>query len=178
MAQLFRDRLTSDDPLADYPDRMAADGFEPSRLAGFLTGSIDVVLRVPGDGGGEGRDSGHDRYLVVDYKTNWLGRWPPQPRTPLSAWDYRPVALPAAMIEAHYPLQALLYQVALHRFLRWRVPGYDPDRDLGGVLYLYLRGMCGPDTPCWQGFPAASSVGGPGRVGGGTVRFAGHRGAE
>ncbi len=30
------------------------------------------------------------------------------------------------MVEAHYPLQALLYAVALHRYLRWRQPGYDP----------------------------------------------------
>ena len=52
-----------------------------------------------------------------------------------------------AMIEAHYPLQALLYSVALHRFLRWRQPGYDPDVHLGGVLYLFVRGMCGPESP-------------------------------
>ncbi len=51
------------------------------------------------------------------------------------------------MIAAHYPLQALLYSVALHRYLRWRLPGYDPERHLGGVLYLFVRGMCGPDTP-------------------------------
>ena len=48
------------------------------------------------------------------------------------------------MLEAHYPLQALLYAVALHRYLRWRQPGYDPDLHLGGVLYLFLRGMSGP----------------------------------
>ena len=48
------------------------------------------------------------------------------------------------MVEAHYPLQALLYAVALHRYLRWRQPGYDPDVHLGGVLYLFLRGMSGP----------------------------------
>ena len=53
-----------------------------------------------------------------------------------------------------YPLQALLYLVALHRFLRWRQPGYDPERHLGGVLYLFLRGMCGPDTPTEDGLPA------------------------
>lgn len=53
----------------------------------------------------------------------------------------------AAMTAAHYPLQALLYQVALHRLLRWRQPGYDPEVHLGGVLYLFLRGMAGPDTP-------------------------------
>ena len=42
---------------------------------------------------------------------------------------------------AHYPLQALLYVVALHRYLRWRLRGYDPDVHLGGVLYLFVRGM-------------------------------------
>ena len=47
------------------------------------------------------------------------------------------------MQRAHYPLQALLYTVALHRYLRWRLPGYDPDAHLAGVLYLFLRGMIG-----------------------------------
>ena len=63
------------------------------------------------------------------------------------ARGYRPAVLPTAMIGAHYPLQAMLYCVALHRFLRWRQPGYDPDTHIGGVLYLFLRGMTGPDTP-------------------------------
>ena len=27
------------------------------------------------------------------------------------------------------------------------MPGYDPDRNIAGVLYLFLRGMAGPDTP-------------------------------
>ena len=51
-------------------------------------------------------------------------------------------------------LQALLYTVVLHRYLRWRQPGYDPATHLGGVLYLYLRGMCGPETPVLDGHPA------------------------
>ncbi len=51
------------------------------------------------------------------------------------------------MRRSHYVLQALLYTVVLHRFLRWRLPGYDPERNLAGVLYLFLRGMSGPDTP-------------------------------
>ena len=80
-------------------------------LRGYLTGSIDAVLRVGG------------RYLVVDYKTNRLGA----PDEPLTAWDYRADAMAEAMLHAHYPLQALLYEVALHRYLRWRLPGYDPD---------------------------------------------------
>ena len=63
---------------------------------------------------------------VVDYKTNWLGPIGPDGREPLLAGHYTPQRLAAAMIDAHYPLQALLYSVALHRFLRWRQRGYDP----------------------------------------------------
>ena len=47
----------------------------------------------------------------------------------------------------------MLYSVALHRFLRWRQPGYDPAVHIGGVLYLFVRGMSGPDTPLVDGQP-------------------------
>jgi exodeoxyribonuclease V beta subunit len=43
--------------------------------------------------------------------------------------------------------------VALHRFLRLRMAGYDPERHLAGVLYLFVRGMAGPDTPVVDGSP-------------------------
>ncbi len=71
----------------------------------------------------------------------------------LTAADYTPARLAEAMLESDYPLQALLYSVALHRYLRWRQPGYAPEQHLGGVLYLYLRGMCGPQTPVVDGQP-------------------------
>ncbi len=117
-------------------------------LRGYLTGSVDVVLRL------RPHDGDEPRYLIVDYKTNWLG-----PREePLTSWSYRPEALDAAMGHSDYPLQALLYAVVLHRFLRWRQPGYDPERHLGGVLYLYLRGLCGPDTPSVDGQPCGVFV--------------------
>jgi exodeoxyribonuclease V beta subunit len=58
-----------------------------------------------------------------------------------------------AMLHSHYPLQAMLYSVVLHRYLRWRLPDYDPERHLGGILYLYVRGMCGPQTPVVDGQP-------------------------
>ena len=64
------------------------------------------------------------------------------------------------MHRAHYALQALLYTVALHRYLRWRLPGYDPDRHLAGVLYLFLRGMAGPARLPSTGRRAACSPGG------------------
>ena len=91
----------------------------------------------------------HQRFLVVDYKTNRLGT----PGEPLTAADYRPEVLAAAMAHSSYPLQAMLYAVVLHRFLRWRLADYDPEQHLGGVLYLYVRGMCGPDTPRVDGEP-------------------------
>ena len=145
VAALLRTHLPDTDPLAGYADVLGTPPLAPSPLRGYLTGSIDAVLRLGGPS--------DPRYLVVDYKTNWLGPVGPDGPQPLTAAHYAPPVLAQAMIAAHYPLQALLYTVALHRFLRWRQPGYDPDRHLGGVLYLFLRGMCGPDTPRVDGVP-------------------------
>jgi len=131
--------LGDDDAFAAYPAALAelAQADPSARpLRGYLTGSIDMVLRVTGD-------DGAPRFLVVDYKTNRLGAFD----TPLTAYDYRPEATVDAMLHAHYPLQLVLYLVALHRYLTWRLPGYDPDVHLGGGLYLFVRGMCGPATP-------------------------------
>jgi exodeoxyribonuclease V beta subunit len=129
IADLLERHLDADDPLAAYPARLRGPGLSPV-LRGYLNGAIDLVGRLP-DG----------RFAVIDYKSNLLGGDPP------SAFDYRPAALAVAMRRAHYPLQALLNLVALHRYLRWRLPGYDPDRHLAGAGYLFLRGMIGEDTP-------------------------------
>jgi exodeoxyribonuclease V beta subunit len=128
IAALIRKQLPDDDPLAGYPELL--DTVDAPPLRGFLTGSIDAVLRLPGP-----------RYVVVDYKTNRLARGD------LTALHYTREAMAAEMMRAHYPLQALLYGVALHRYLRWRQPGYDPARHLGPIAYLFVRGMVGPQTP-------------------------------
>ena len=134
VGELLRLHLPAGDPLAPYADRLMSAGLGGQSLRGYLAGSIDVVLRVP-----------QARYVVADYKTNHLGD---------TAADYSFPRLVEAMLHSDYPLQALLYTVVLHRFLRWRVSGYDPARHLGGVLYLFLRGMCGVDTPVYEGNPA------------------------
>jgi exodeoxyribonuclease V beta subunit len=136
LAELMRQHLPAGDPFVEYPDRLEADGITATRLLGYLAGSIDAVLRVG--------DPERPRFLVVDYKTNWLG---PADTGELTAASYAPVAMAAEMLHAHYPLQALLYCVALHRYLRWRLPGYEPVAHFGGVQYLFVRGMCGPQTP-------------------------------
>ena len=123
------------DELLEYGHHLAS-ALAVTELAGWLTGSIDAVFRV-----GAADDQ---RFVVVDYKSNRLHR--PDAVDPLSA--YRPDVLGEAMTHSHYPLQAVLYCVALHRFLSWRLgPRYDPHRHLGGVAYLFVRGMVGADTP-------------------------------
>ena len=133
VGELLRAHLPADDPVAPYVDRLTSAALGNQSLRGYLSGSIDAVLRLP-----------DQRYLVVDYKTNYLGD---------NAADYNHARLAEAMLHSDYPLQALLYTVVLHRFLRWRVPNYDPAQHLGGVLYLFVRGMCGADTPVIDGQP-------------------------
>lgn len=142
VGRLFAAHVHADDLLAGYAARLTDESLGRQSLRGYLSGSVDAVLRIPSG-------AGH-RYVVVDYKTNWLG----ENDRPLTSADYTPARMAEAMLHSDYPLQALLYCVVLHRFLRWRQPGYQADEHLGGVLYLFLRGMCGPETPVVGGHPA------------------------
>ncbi|MEW8508519.1 MAG: exodeoxyribonuclease V subunit beta [Candidatus Thiodiazotropha sp.] len=87
---------------------------------GYVKGFIDLVFEVDGC------------FYLADYKSNWLGN---------RYADYHPQAMQAAMVEHHYPLQYLLYTLALHRYLKLRLPDYAYERHFGGVYYLFLRGM-------------------------------------
>jgi exodeoxyribonuclease V beta subunit len=89
-------------------------------LNGMLTGFADLIFEFDG------------RYHLLDYKTNRLG-------ASLSA--YRGAELDAAMRAHHYPLQALLYTIALHRYLCQRLPGYAAETHLGDSWYLFLRAI-------------------------------------
>ena len=96
-----------------------------SDIDGFLHGFIDVVARHG------------ERWYVMDYKSNWLGD---------SIHAYSGEAVQAAMDAHGYAAQYLFYLTALHRFLRLRLPDYDYERHIGGVFYLFVRGMS-PDMP-------------------------------
>ena len=97
----------------------------PSGIDGFLHGFIDVVARHG------------ERWYVMDYKSNWLGD---------NIHAYSGQALLDAMGAHGYAAQYLFYLTALHRFLRLRLPDYDYERHIGGVFYLFVRGMS-PDMP-------------------------------
>jgi exodeoxyribonuclease V beta subunit len=126
------------------------------RLAGFLTGSIDLVFRAPAS-------DGTSRWFVADYKSNRIdpkrtGRCVPQ--------GFARSDMTAEMARHDYFLQYHLYTVALHRYLRWRLPDYDYDEHMGGVYYLFFRGMIGTDTEregshvhgCWFDRPSRTVV--------------------
>ena len=87
------------------------------RLEGLLTGRIDLIYQAEG------------RFHVLDYKSNRLP-------------DYGPESVARAIREGEYDLQYLIYSLALHRWLRFRLGAdYDPARHLGGVRYLFCRGL-------------------------------------
>jgi exodeoxyribonuclease V beta subunit len=72
------------------------------------------------------------RYYLVDWKSNHLGYRPE---------DYSRERLKDEMTRKLYPLQYLLYTVALNRYLSKRVEGYDYHEHFGGALYFFLRGV-------------------------------------
>ena len=149
IGQILLDESPLDDPFRPFARQLAGD-MANLQLAGWMHGSIDAVLRVP-DPVAQAAGLAHPhRYLVVDYKTNRLH--PIEAHNPID-W-YGPGELVAAMEHSRYPLQALLYSVAVHRYLRWRLGRtYEPERHLGGTGYLFLRAMVGPDTPRVGGVP-------------------------
>lgn len=110
--------LTEFASLPDFAAQLRRLNFHASE--GFLKGFIDLVFQYEG------------RFYIVDWKSNWLGN---------RAEDYHRVALEREMTAKLYPLQYLLYTVALHQYLTLRLPGYDYSTHFGGVLYLFLRGI-------------------------------------
>ncbi len=87
------------------------------KLEGLMTGLIDLTYRHDG------------RWYVLDYKSNRLP-------------GYSPAQLDEAMAHSEYDLQALIYTLALHRWLRFRLgDAYDYARDFGGARYLFCRGL-------------------------------------
>ncbi|MEO5347326.1 MAG: exodeoxyribonuclease V subunit beta [Magnetococcus sp. YQC-9] len=89
-------------------------------LHGLLKGFMDLVFEHQG------------RYYLIDYKSTWLGP---------DAAAYTPEAMRAEMLHARHELQGVLYLYALHRQLRARLVDYQPERHLGGALFLFVRGL-------------------------------------
>ena len=124
VAGLARSRLAACLAAHGYPAPFEASAGDGGRkhppIDGFLRGFVDLTVEHGG------------RWYIIDYKSNWLGA---------DSASYDPTALRRATFAGGYPLQYLIYLVALHRHLGTRLAGYDYERHIGGVFYLFLRGM-------------------------------------
>lgn len=101
-----------------YPARLSELGSQA--LHRYLRGYIDLLFEW------------EHRWYVADYKSNSL-----------RAYDADTVT--EAVQREHYLLQAQLYTAAVHRYLTQRVRGYDPEAHWGGALFVFMRGMTGPE---------------------------------
>jgi len=110
------------DALAKRYDPLSANcpPLDFQQVQGMLKGFIDLVFCWQG------------KFYLLDYKSNWLGE---------SSAAYTRPAMEQAMAEHRYDLQYQLYTLALHRYLRHRLPGYSYQHHFGGVIYLFLRGV-------------------------------------
>jgi exodeoxyribonuclease V beta subunit len=96
-----------------------AGSLQFSPVKGMLMGFMDMVFEQEG------------RYYLLDWKSNHMGN---------SLEGYGEDAMMQAMQKNHYPLQYLLYTVALNRYLSLRVKNYSYSSHFGGVIYVFLRG--------------------------------------
>ncbi len=93
----------------------------PPGRRGLLNGFVDLVFRHNG------------RYSIVDWKSNALP-------------GYAGAEVLASMEEHEYTLQFRIYALALAAWLERCLPDFSPERHLGSVYYLYVRGLNGTDT--------------------------------
>jgi exodeoxyribonuclease V beta subunit len=138
VGRVFAEILPDTDPFrrCGYTAELGGPTFNIP-LAGLINGSIDAVLRIRGGAGGR------PRLVIADYKTNKLHR--ADAARPEEA--YAPDLLVEAMTDHHYPLQAAVYGTAIYRMLRWKLRDPDPSDCIAGIVYAFVRGTRGADTP-------------------------------
>ncbi len=115
-------KITEDVFKKDIFEKLKNRKLNKLTLDGFTTGTIDLVSAFKG------------KYYVMDYKSNYLGN-------DTYAYLSKYVTLSVFDRTTRYDIQFLLYTLALHRFLKTRIKDYDYDTHIGGICYLYLRGM-------------------------------------
>ena len=125
--------------IRDKKNSSAISAPAPARIEGFLKGFIDLIFEFDG------------RFYIVDWKSNSLGH---------RVEDYSPAALRREITERGYDLQYHLYAVALDKYLRARLAGYDYEKHFGGIRYIFLRGVTPkqPELGIFRDRPAAEKI--------------------
>jgi exodeoxyribonuclease V beta subunit len=122
----FYAKVVQDNKLSYIPD---LPDLKKSNFKGFMKGSLDLVAKFTTKQG--------DKFFMIDYKSNYLGD---------SFGDYTQDSILKSIFEARYDVQILFYSLALYRFLKCTLHDFSYEKDFGGVMYLYLRGMNSNDT--------------------------------
>lgn len=122
----FYAKVVQDNNLSHIPD---LPDLKKSNFKGFMKGSLDLVAKFTTKHG--------DKFFMIDYKSNYLGD---------SFGDYTQDSILKSIFEARYDVQILFYSLALYRFLKCTLHDFSYEKDFGGVMYLYLRGMNSNDT--------------------------------
>ncbi|MCZ2100199.1 MAG: UvrD-helicase domain-containing protein [Chitinophagales bacterium] len=91
-----------------------------SDLSGIMNGKVDLFFKF------------NDKYYVLDWKSNHLG---------YHTTDYSSDKIAAAMSANNYHLQYLIYTYAVQKHLAFSLRNFDYERDFGGVIYLFIRGV-------------------------------------
>ena len=112
-----------------YEYDVALPVLKAKSFKGFMKGSLDLVARFNTKDG--------MKYYLIDYKSNFLGG---------HFEDYSQENIFKSIFESRYDVQILFYTLTLHRFLKNNIPDYSYEKDFGGVMYLYFRGLKA-DTP-------------------------------
>lgn len=89
-------------------------------ITGYLSGVIDLFFEYGG------------KYYVVDYKSNFISG---------NSIDYNEGNMAGKVIENRYDMQYVIYTLAAWRFLKSRVSNFDFEKQFGGVMYLFIRGI-------------------------------------
>ena len=97
-----------------------------SAIRGMMQGFVDLLFYHD------------DKYYILDWKTTYLGS---------NLDDYNQASVSEAMEEHNYHLQYMIYCVAVSKYLASRKTDFDYDKDFGGVIYGFVRGMrCGQQS--------------------------------
>jgi exodeoxyribonuclease V beta subunit len=107
-------------------------------VEGIMNGKMDMFFEHGG------------KYYILDWKSNFLG----------DTLDYyKKDLLHGAMSENNYHLQYLLYTVASKKYLESRLPRFNYERDFGGVIYMFVRGIrSGGDTGVFTTKPSFNTI--------------------
>ncbi len=128
-------QITQAIPEMEFHISMGPDNepFYKGSESNYLLGYMDLVFKLD------------QQYYVLDWKSNSLD-------------SYGPLALARSMEESQYNLQAMIYALALHGWLKSKIPNYDPHKHFGGVFYIYMRGMDDKGNGCYFQKPSLEDL--------------------